>query len=59
MFIFISYSYIYNFIKDSGNATAQLQKKRELAAAKKMTVIVATDFCCWVPINIMGKYFQY
>ncbi len=53
--IFISYSYMYYFIKDSGSATAQIQKKRELAAAKKMTLIVITDFCCWIPINIMGN----
>ncbi len=55
MFIFLAYGYIYNFIKESGQASGSDAKKREMAAARKMTLIVATDFCCWVPINIMGN----
>ena len=43
-------------MQESSNVTGgDHSKKRELAAARKMTLIVLTDFCCWFPINIMGK----
>ena len=54
IFIFLAYGYMYNVIKSSGAVGADDQRKREMAAARKMTLIVATDFCCWIPINIMG-----
>ncbi len=56
MYIFGAYAYIYSFIKESSAASGGGSGKRELAAARKMTLIVITDFCCWVPINIMGMY---
>ncbi len=56
MFIFLAYAYMYNFIKESSLASGNDAKKREMAAAKKMTLIVITDFLCWVPINIMGEF---
>lgn len=56
LFIFVAYAYMYKIIRSSSAITAGEQKKREMAAARKMTLIVVTDFCCWVPINIMGQY---
>lgn len=56
IFIFLAYSYMYSIIKASGAELGNDQKQREMAAARKMTIIVLTDFCCWVPINIMGKF---
>ena len=47
---------IQQIIKQSGKAAGSDERKRELAAARKMTLIVATDFCCWIPINLMGTY---
>ena len=58
MFIFLAYGYIYNFIKESSKLAGGGQRKRELTVARKMTLIVVTDFLCWVPINIMGKIFS-
>lgn len=55
LFIFSSYAYMYRIIQDSCQmALSTSQKKRELTAARRMTLIVLTDFCCWMPINIMG-----
>ena len=54
LFIFIAYGYMYIKIKSSSKASGSKTNK-ELAIARKMTLIVLTDFCCWFPINIMGK----
>ena len=55
IFILLGYGYMYNRIKLSGTEAGNDTRQRELAAARKMTLIVLTDFCCWVPINILGK----
>ena len=55
IFIFVAYSYMYSVIRGLESAASAQQKKREMTAARKMTLIVVTDFMCWVPINIMGK----
>ncbi len=54
MFIFLAYAKMYNIVQESGSKSGS-KTGAELAAARKMTLIVVTDFCCWVPINIMGK----
>lgn len=55
VFILSAYGYMYHIIRDSQQmALSTTQKKVELTAARKMTVIVMTDFLCWIPINIMG-----
>ena len=59
IFIFLAYGYMYTVIKGMGMVMKSDQKKREMAAARKMTLIVLTDFCCWIPINIMGKIFHF
>ena len=50
LFIFAAYLVIHRRIKQG-----MMEKKTEQAAFKRMAVIVFTDFCCWVPLNIMGK----
>ncbi len=59
IFILLAYGYIYYVIKHPRLVLTGNQKKREMAAARKMTLIILTDFCCWVPINIMGKSFHF
>ena len=54
MLIFVAYSYIYYTIKKVA-AKAGKEKKTDMATARKMALIIFTDFFCWVPINIMGK----
>lgn len=54
MFVFVSYGFIYRVIRDSTKMVNSEQRKSEMAAARKITLIVLTDFCCWVPINVMG-----
>ena len=60
MFIFLSYAYMYKVVVDSQSSTGkQMGKARaseaEVKLARRITLVVATDFLCWVPINIMGR----
>ena len=52
--IVTAYGYMYGQIKTSIKATRG-NSGQELATARKMALIVLTDFCCWFPINVMGK----
>ncbi len=58
LFIFCMYLYIYIVIKRS-NKEARKMKLRpassDVALARRLILVVATDFLCWIPINIMGK----
>ena len=59
VFIFLSYAYMYKVVVDSQSSTGkQMGKARaseaEVKLARRITLVVATDFLCWVPINIMG-----
>ena len=57
MVIFVCYSYLYytytsrTVMKTSGTNSAQDQ---DIALAKRLIIVVATDFLCWIPINLMG-----
>ena len=53
MVIFVAYSYIYYTIWQVASKAGK-EKKTDMATARKMALIIFTDFCCWVPINIMG-----
>ena len=50
IFVFAAYQVIHHRIKQG-----MMDKKKEKAAFKRMALIVSTDFCCWVPLNVMGK----
>ena len=57
MFIFLSYAYMYRVVVASSRSSSGKAKasEAEIKLAQRMTLVVATDFLCWVPINIMGK----
>jgi leucine-rich repeat-containing G protein-coupled receptor 7 len=54
LFMFFAYCYMYTQIRSSSKASGSGHK--ELTIARKMTLIVLTDFCCWIPINILGQF---
>lgn len=53
--IFITYIYMFNFMKATSQSVGRRNRLRELTVARKMALIIITDFCCWIPINVMGK----
>ncbi|XP_072021908.1 LOW QUALITY PROTEIN: uncharacterized protein [Amphiura filiformis] len=53
--IFICYFLMYMAIKRaSRQCTRKRESLEEIKMATKMAIIVGTDFCCWMPIIIMG-----
>ena len=63
MFIFLAYSHLYKVVKRSSADTAKMTQgqkpqQSDVTLARKLTLVVATDFFCWVPINLMGEYFN-
>ncbi|XP_070570745.1 G-protein coupled receptor GRL101-like [Ptychodera flava] len=55
--IFACYVAMYISVKFSTTAagvSSQRNTKNAMKIAKRMTLIVLTDFCCWVPITVMG-----
>ncbi|XP_077989816.1 uncharacterized protein LOC144444277, partial [Glandiceps talaboti] len=55
--IFVCYLLMYVSVRRSKKASGLKSSKSSKAAAtiaKRMTLIVLTDFCCWVPITVMG-----
>ncbi|XP_077983118.1 uncharacterized protein LOC144437958 [Glandiceps talaboti] len=56
LIIFACYTAMYVAIRRAQNSGMRSTKKSNEAAdiAKRMTLIVLTDFCCWVPITVMG-----
>ncbi|CAH1772213.1 unnamed protein product [Owenia fusiformis] len=55
-FLFIASSYISMFIvaKRTQGAVRSQEVKNDTKLARRMTLIVMTDFCCWVPIILLG-----
>nr|XP_006817056.1 PREDICTED: uncharacterized protein LOC102804127 [Saccoglossus kowalevskii] len=51
--IFVGYVVMYIVVKKTATAAGQ-GNEQEMAVAKRMTLIVMTDFFCWMPIIIMG-----
>ncbi|XP_071478267.1 G-protein coupled receptor GRL101-like [Diadema antillarum] len=62
LFLFILVCYVIIFIKVKRSAKAiegarhthESSRDQEAKMAAKMAVIVGTDFCCWMPVIIMG-----
>ena len=53
--IFICYFLMYLAIKrTSRQCTRKRENLEEIKMATKMAIIVGTDFCCWMPIIMMG-----
>ena len=60
-FLFVAYAYIYHIVKQSNSQTksfthSQKPNQSEVALVRRLTLVVFTDFICWVPINIMGTH---
>ncbi len=57
MFIFCAYLYIYVVVRRSREDTLRQSTRppsADVALARRLVLVVATDFVCWIPINIMG-----
>ncbi|GAB1600041.1 G-protein coupled receptor GRL101-like, partial [Argonauta hians] len=52
--IFISYLWMFIVAKKTRSAVTTAEAKTDSAMAKRITLIVLTDFFCWVPIIILG-----
>ena len=60
-FLIIAYCYVVIFItaqKTSRRASRRREKEEEIRMAAKMSVIVVTDFLCWMPIIFIGILVQ-
>ena len=61
LIITIGYLYMYCVVRQSSQAVGSVGSKtdtrdKELALARKMTLIVMTDFFCWAPVIMMSKF---
>lgn len=52
--IFVSYLWMFVVAKRTHSAARSTQMKNDRAMAKRMTLIVMTDFFCWIPIILLG-----
>ena len=55
-FLFISFAYVAIFFSavKSSSSIRSTNVKRESALAKRVAFIILTDFCCWMPVIIVG-----
>ena len=58
-FVFIAVSYSIIYIRSTKNIESlhiqnKLSSKRESKIQKRIARIIATDFCCWIPICVMA-----
>ncbi|XP_025091011.1 G-protein coupled receptor GRL101-like [Pomacea canaliculata] len=54
LLIFFSYLWMFFIAKRTRSAVRSSESKNDSAMARRMTLIVMTDFCCWVPIILLG-----
>ncbi|XP_072038214.1 LOW QUALITY PROTEIN: uncharacterized protein [Amphiura filiformis] len=55
----ICYSRIFIHVRKSAATSGRSSiSKHEIRIAKKMSLIVITDFCCWVPISVLSILVQ-
>ncbi|XP_064641999.1 uncharacterized protein LOC135496567 [Lineus longissimus] len=59
MIIAVTYGWMYLVIRRAaemmkGKATRKKGENQEMAIARKMALIILTDFACWMPIIILG-----
>ena len=52
--IFISYLWMFIVARKTRSAVRTAEAKTDSAMAKRITLIVLTDFFCWVPIIMLG-----
>nr|KAG5709114.1 hypothetical protein BaRGS_028570 [Batillaria attramentaria] len=46
--------FIYHAIRNTPMASKTLRRKQDMAIARRLFLIVFSDFCCWFPIGLMG-----
>ncbi len=59
VFIFCVYTYIYRVVSRSRSTTGSHTTRpanADVALARRLVLVVATDFLCWIPINMMGRH---
>lgn len=54
LLIFLSYLWMFLVAKKTTTAVRKSKAKSDKSMAKRMTLIVMTDFCCWIPIILLG-----
>ena len=54
VFIFFSYVAIFIKVKRSSKSVRSTSLKKDTTIAKKLLFIILTDFCCWMPVIILG-----
>ena len=57
-FVVIALEYIIMYVainKSSAKSGGSLQRRPQITIARKMMIIVLTDFLCWLPIIVMGR----
>ena len=54
--IAICYVSIYIASSRSGRSFAKRTRNSEMVLARKLTMVIVTDFACWFPIIVMGKF---
>lgn len=52
--ILISYLWMFLVAKQTTTAVRKSKAKSDKSMAKRMTLIVMSDFCCWIPIILLG-----
>lgn len=55
MVIMVAQLAIHRKCKDSASIATSQNRKREIAVAKSLFLVVTTDFCCWFPVGLLGK----
>ncbi|XP_031559295.1 uncharacterized protein LOC116295583 [Actinia tenebrosa] len=53
-FILVAYIIMFWKVRSSSRSVRSTQMNTESALARKMAFIILTDFCCWMPIIIIG-----
>ena len=53
-FIGVGQIVIYTAIRKTSASSGSRNREREMAVARRLFLIVLTDFCCWFPIGLMG-----
>nr|KAG5705831.1 hypothetical protein BaRGS_030721 [Batillaria attramentaria] len=54
LIIGVGQALIFYSIHSSARASARDDRHREITIARRLFLIVFTDFCCWFPIGLMG-----
>ena len=54
IFILVAYIAIYCTVQTSARRAGSTRMNQDAAMARKMMCIVLTDFCCWMPVIVIG-----